>query len=67
MCVFLNVIYCLTKYENEEYDLLFEPHEKNKCDFRYILRSRPDGEKLIKMVVENKTLYIAIDLITEIA
>lgn len=51
---------------SKEYDLLFSPHEKNKCDFRYIFRSRPDGEKLIKMTLENKTLYLAVDLITDL-
>lgn len=45
---------------------MFKPHEKSKCDLRFILRSRPDGEKLIKMIIEGKTIYLAIDLITDI-
>lgn len=45
---------------------MFKPHEKNKCDFRFIMRSRPDGEKLIKMILENKTLYLAPDLLSDL-
>lgn len=42
------------------------PHQKTKCDFRFILRSRPDGEKIIKMTLESKAIYMAVDLITEL-
>ncbi|KAL4465070.1 hypothetical protein ABPG72_009448 [Tetrahymena utriculariae] len=49
-----------------EFDLMFKLHEKNKCDFKFIFRSRPDGEKLIKMIIENKTVYLGIDLISDI-
>lgn len=45
---------------------MFKPHEKSKCDFRFLFRARPDGEKLIKMTIENKTVFLANDLITEI-
>ncbi|EAR98069.2 PH domain protein, putative (macronuclear) [Tetrahymena thermophila SB210] len=49
-----------------EFDLMYKLHEKNKCDFKFIFRSRPDGEKLIKMMIENKTVYLGIDLISDI-
>lgn len=49
-----------------EFDLMLKPHEKSKCDFKFLFRSRPDGEKLMKFILEDKTLYIASDLITDL-
>lgn len=35
-------------------------------DFKLIMRSGPDGEKLIKMVVENKNLLILVDFLVDV-
>jgi vacuolar protein sorting-associated protein 13A/C len=34
-------------------------------DFRLIFNSKPDGEKIIKMIIENKNLLLLLDFLVE--
>lgn len=50
-----------------EYDK-FEFIEKKKrhiCDVRFLFVSRPDGEKIIKLIIEDKCVTACLDLIIE--